>query len=224
MGLAEFILALLVAVGPLAGGLGYAMLGLSPPNYRAIRAMFWVSGIAFWSAGIMWAVAAPGQPLGVRLSIAGVVGCISAVGLAYFLIETGLREKLRADELKPGPIVMAQNQPPIYHQDIRSYNQSGGITAGNVTIGQIPRSLDAGLQAQILREMPRDKAISVTAVAGDSEAMNLASQVYEFMKANGFHLKDGGVSQSFFTAPVKGLVVQPQGDGLVFIVGANLPP
>jgi hypothetical protein len=77
------------------------------------------------------------------------------------------------------------------------------------------------LKAQILREMPRDKEITVTALLGDGDAIRLANKIYNFLKDNGYKLKENGIAQSVFNNPVNGLIVQPQGDGLQFIVGAN---
>jgi hypothetical protein len=73
-----------------------------------------------------------------------------------------------------------------------------------------------------LKELPRDKEITVTALMGDAEAFQLATEIFAFLKDNGFNLKESGLSQAIFSKPIKGLAVQPQGDGLNFIVGSNL--
>src|SRR5690349_12902851 len=70
------------------------------------------------------------------------------------------------------------------------YNNQGLITqgqTGNNTIiqGPIPRRMAEGradsLKAQILRELPRDKRITVMAVMGDGEAVQFAQEIFAFM-------------------------------------------
>lgn len=117
---------------------------------------------------------------------------------------------------------------PIINQNVNSYNQSGGITAHTLNIGPTPRKLSdprsEGLKAQILRELPRDKPITVIAVLGDGEAIQFAQEIHAFMKAQGFTMKEpNGISQSVFSGVVKGLVRQDKPDGGIdFIIGANL--
>src|SRR5262249_7162293 len=77
---------------------------------------------------------------------------------------------------------MAQN-PPNSMGNI--YNNRGIITqgqTGNNTViqGPIARSLDREpqLRQQMLRELPRDKDITVTGVLGDAESCDFAIQIY----------------------------------------------
>jgi hypothetical protein len=81
------------------------------------------------------------------------------------------------------------------------------------------------LRAQILRELPKNKPITVTALLGDGESIQFAQQIHAFMKANGFTMKEpNGISQSVFSTVVKGLAVENAPDGqITFIVGSNLP-
>jgi hypothetical protein len=83
----------------------------------------------------------------------------------------------------------------------------------------------AGLQAQILRELPKDKPITVMALMGDGEGIQFAHQIHAFMRANGFMMKEpDGISQGVFSGPIKGLQRRDEKDGsITFIVGPNLP-
>jgi hypothetical protein len=106
--------------------------------------------------------------------------------------------------------------------NVTSHNQMGGVTAHTVNVGRPSRSLNDGLRAQIMRDLPRDKPITVIAVMGDSEACLLAEQIHAFLKSNGFPLKEeGGISQGVFMPMPKGLSVNVKDDGLEFVVGAN---
>jgi hypothetical protein len=113
------------------------------------------------------------------------------------------------------------------------YNNQGVITQGqhgNNTIiqGPIARHLSDPradpLRAQILREVPKDRPITVMAVMGDAEAMQFALEIHSFMKESGFQMREPeGISQGVFTGPVKGLTKQDEADGgITFVVGANM--
>jgi hypothetical protein len=122
---------------------------------------------------------------------------------------------------------MAQNtMGNIYgNQGIITQGQSGNNT---IIQGPIPRHLSdsraVSLKAQILREVPKDKPITVMAIMGDAEAIEFAHEIHAFMKENGFQMKEpGGISQGVFTGAVKGLSKRDEKDGAItFIVGANL--
>jgi hypothetical protein len=113
------------------------------------------------------------------------------------------------------------------------YGNQGIITqgqTGNNTIiqGPLSRHLSEprmdGLKAQILREIPKDKPITVMAIMGDGEGIEFAEEIQTFMKANGFQMKGDGIAQGVFTGPVKGLQKRDETDGsITFIVGANAP-
>lgn len=108
------------------------------------------------------------------------------------------------------------------------YGNQGIITqgqTGNNTIIQAPpaRNLDSPwggpLKSQILEKLPRDQEISVTAVLGDAEAADLAVQIYNFLKNNGFKMKGEGINQAIFTQVPHGLsFVTDRND---FVVGAR---
>ncbi len=125
--------------------------------------------------------------------------------------------------------------PPMSNNTIGNiFGNQGIITQGQIgnntlNIGPQPRNIDSSqavsLKAQILRELPKDKLITVTALLGDGESIQFAQQIHAFMKANGFTMREpDGISQSVFTGVVKGLQRQDQPDGsITFIVGSNLP-
>ena len=105
------------------------------------------------------------------------------------------------------------------------YNNQGIITQGqqgNNTIiqGQIPRDLEreGPLKAQMLRELPRDKEITVVGILGDTESCSFALQIQAFLKNDGFMVKDG-IAESVFAGLPRGLQFNPNtGD---FVVDAR---
>lgn len=109
----------------------------------------------------------------------------------------------------------------VYDQRVISHNQSGGITAHTVNLGPQPRRMDQTLKSQILRDLPKTDPITVMAMWGDGESIQLASEIHAFLKANGFPLTEDGISQGVFTEPAKGLGFNPATS--TFIVGTNLP-
>ncbi len=193
---------------------------------RALQELLWYTIGALILAGtcLLWASIEPGFVMQQRIVLA-VIGA-----LAGALALTTIGESIRPH---PASAQSKQEQPGIpfaqVAQNVTSYSQSGGITAGTVNIGPVPRSLNnevwaVPLKAKILRELPRDKPITVMAVMGDSEAISLAQEIAAFLKANGFPLtEDGGISQGIFSGPVKGLGVRDDGKTRTFIVGANQP-
>ncbi|MGO9867041.1 MAG: hypothetical protein ACLPJY_05115 [Rhodomicrobium sp.] len=111
------------------------------------------------------------------------------------------------------------------NQGIITQGQSGNNT---IIQGPIPRHLSDpradSLKIQILREIPKDKPITVMALMNDAEAIEFAQEIHTFMKNNGFQMKEpDGISQGAFSGPVKGLQKRDEKDGsITFIIGANL--
>jgi hypothetical protein len=79
------------------------------------------------------------------------------------------------------------------------------------------------LKAQILREVPKARSITVMAIMGDAEAIQFAQEIHAFMKSNGFLMKElDGISQGVFSGAVKGLSMKEENGGITFIVGVNI--
>jgi len=103
--------------------------------------------------------------------------------------------------------------------NINSFNQSGGITAYNVNIGQQDRKLNNTIGQQLIDEIENrpDKTIRVTAVMGDGEAFRFASQVKNFLEQNGYEPE--GVNQAVYSQPIKGQILEEKDDSIDFIIG-----
>jgi len=113
--------------------------------------------------------------------------------------------------------VHKQAQPAqVFH--VTSKNQSGGITAGVVNVGQQPRKVDAGLIRKLQQMLPdKAKTVTVTAVMGDGEAFNFATQIKDVLMKQGYDVN--GVNQAVFSAPIMGQQFNP--DTLTLTIGTR---
>lgn len=102
---------------------------------------------------------------------------------------------------------------------IISNNQSGGITAQTVNIGSAWRQLHSASAHELLQALPNKKACTVVAVMGDQEAFAYASQILDYLKANGYHAD--GVDQAAYSQPVVGLFIKSTDSGFEVVVGAK---
>lgn len=104
--------------------------------------------------------------------------------------------------------------------NVTSNNQVGGVTAHTVHLEKPPRQIDDHLREQLLTTFRRDKRIDVAALLGDQESYQLAHQIYEFLKENGFQTSDG-VSHSVFRVAVKGIQAEVLSDHVLLVVGSR---
>jgi hypothetical protein len=63
MGLPEFEITIATSIAAIALSWGYTMKQAAIPNLRAVKTLFWVSGVCFWSLGVIWAMNATDQPI-----------------------------------------------------------------------------------------------------------------------------------------------------------------
>lgn len=103
--------------------------------------------------------------------------------------------------------------------NITSINQSGGITAHTVNVGPQPRRLDAGTASNLENLLSKDKKIMITAVLGDGEAFQFASEILNHLKSRGYTVD--GVNQAVYSQPVMGQIVQSTAGGFDIIIGTK---
>ncbi|WAT17114.1 hypothetical protein OZN62_09210 [Aurantiacibacter sp. MUD11] len=109
-----------------------------------------------------------------------------------------------------------EQQPVAIDHSVTSHNQSGGITAQNVNVGKIQRRMSPRIANEMLQSLPKDRAIRVEALLGDAEAIRYATEIRDFLKANGYILASDHIAQvvrrdspegiQFFAADCKLLV------------------
>src|SRR2546422_11370693 len=86
-GLGDFALAVIIGAAGIVASLGGAMM-FSKEHRRAAMGCFVVSGLLFWSLGVMWAINATGQAMLYRLITAGIVGAASATFTVWVITAT----------------------------------------------------------------------------------------------------------------------------------------
>jgi hypothetical protein len=103
---------------------------------------------------------------------------------------------------------------------VTSNYQSGGITAGSVHINpKIQRVLGQSMRQKILQNVPRDKLVVIWATHGDEESYKYASEIFQFMKSEGYNLFGNGPSNQIFLMPAYDFTMVPGKDKTELIVG-----
>jgi hypothetical protein len=105
--------------------------------------------------------------------------------------------------------------------NVNSFNQQGGITAGQVNFGLLPRHLDDSLQSQLLGVLKKDDEITITSVMGDQEALIFANEIKIYLGELGYVVK--GVNQAIYNNPVIGQHFnrKPNSNQVDIIIGGN---
>ncbi len=104
--------------------------------------------------------------------------------------------------------------------NVSSKNQNGGITAGQVIIGTPDRKFTEEAKNQLLPHISKDIPLQVTAVYGDQEAFQYATQILDFLQKEGYSVDDQ-VHQGGFSIPMKGInLMDMDGGGIEIVVGA----
>jgi hypothetical protein len=90
-------------------------------------------------------------------------------------------------------------------QSVTSQNQTGGFTAHTINVGHPPRTLAKpgaqNLKDCLLTKAPKAGPWKVMATMGDTEAFALAGEIHQFMRENGFTMKEPEASQGVFRHP-----------------------
>ena len=105
--------------------------------------------------------------------------------------------------------------------NVNSYNQHGGITAGQVNIGKVPRSLLPPIIQQILGIAAeyKGKKIVVSSAFGDSEAYDFALQIKSLLESNAYTVES--MNQKMTVPPLKGQSFGPIDGGVEFLIGSQ---
>lgn len=132
--------------------------------------------------------------------------------LTYFGIKPSKENKMPKDE--EDKITVGDVSGDV----VISQNQTGGITAHSVNVGQQSRKVNAKLIIQLQQMLPdKTKTVTVTAVMGDGEAFNFATQIKDVLVEQGYDVN--GVNQALYSAPIMGQEFNP--DTLTLIIGTR---
>jgi hypothetical protein len=87
---------------------------------------------------------------------------------------------------------------------ITSNDQHGGFT-GIANFKEQPRQMNKAIGNSIKQNIPLNATIQITSIIGDEESHRYATQIFNWMKNNGYdNLKDKNLRQSVFTTPFYG--------------------
>jgi hypothetical protein len=105
---------------------------------------------------------------------------------------------------------------------ISSTGQSGGFT-GIANFKDQPRQMNEMIGNSIKQNIPINAEIDITALLGDAEAFNFATQIHSWMKSNGYSkFVGGGVSQAAFNKPVTGQnVIKNNDSSFQILIGSK---
>lgn len=95
--------------------------------------------------------------------------------------------------------------------NVTSFNQRGGITAGELNIGNQQRSLSKQNKETILGNLEKDAEIKVTSVMGDGEAFQYAQEIKRFLEENGYGSVEG-IARVIKAQPTQGQVINTDPD------------
>jgi len=176
------------------------------------------------AAGITWLFVdrAIVQPLNQQMEIQRTT--IEGLNYRVALVkEEREAQKGKQPENKPSDALPTENtkrshpeNPPV---NVSSTNQSGGITAANVNLGQPQRAITPAFEQELLRNIAGYKKVEVTCVLGDGEAFQFATAIVDYLKRKGTNVE--GVNQAAFTRPVVGQIAEANGDAIKLIIGTQ---
>ena len=90
--------------------------------------------------------------------------------------------------------------------NVTSFNQRGGITAGELSVGPQQRSLSSKHKEELLDNLGEEDHIIVEAAMNDREAFQLAQEIKSFLESEGFDSVEG-IHQVMMAKPVQGVTV-----------------
>jgi hypothetical protein len=105
------------------------------------------------------------------------------------------------------------------HIHVTSHNQSGGITAHTVNIGNQRLRLTDELGAELLRTLPKSKPIE-THIVGEM-GPGVGTQIEAFLRRNGYEVRSMSMTGMRVPAPRHKLDVQVMADKVVLEIAPD---
>ena len=175
---------LLGFVAPILISLSLLFIGLAikaVENADGHKASQW-SSIAFFSLGVcalLWAVKGDGTMVQKNFML-GVIG--AAFGASTFIF---IGYALGDSPIPPDKTNPENTMADKVTQNVTSYNQQGGITAGTVSVAPQRLVFSPEVGAQLLAAMPVKKKVNLTSIGGGADQA-VGDQVESFLVANGY--------------------------------------
>ncbi len=103
--------------------------------------------------------------------------------------------------------------------NVTTFNQRGGITAGQVNVAPQPRRVNDDVRRQLRNALPRNSKVTLVAVMGDGEAFQFASEIKQFLGDEGYNVS--GVDQVVYNGPVMGQSIRSRDNSFEVIIGTR---
>jgi hypothetical protein len=155
-----------VTVGISIGAIGFILASeaLMPLPARILVGV----GIVFVASGIVWAL---GE---------------SETAKTRAAIDPGTK---KIENTSGGAVAMPdEKKGDVFN--VTSHNQSGGITAGKIVVGQPARHVDAQLGGELRQKVPRGIPVFIQIEMGDVESKQFAEEISGFLKKEGYSVFD----------------------------------
>lgn len=155
--------------------------------------LFWYAGglLPLASVVLFWASMGD-QPVNIQRSILFIIGAvIGGCGLLAFgewIRPTPIASSL--DASTPTSSNHSNKETPMsdkFTQNVTSYGQRGGITAGTVNFGPQRLVFSTELGNELLAKMPTKKKVFMKSVGGNAD-QEVAAQIQNFLQRNGYEI------------------------------------
>jgi hypothetical protein len=142
-----------------------------------------MAGSIFWAmvplgvVCLIWAQTTGDAPMWVQNALLGCIG--AAIGASAFVWLGYI--------VRPTAAVAQTDKPAQVAQNVTSYNQSGGITAGTVNIGGGRAEFNDQLKADLLQKLPKGN-VQLKTIGGNAD-QTIGNEVEAFLRQNGYSVQ-----------------------------------
>lgn len=205
----DFYLLIATVIAAALVGIGSMLYPELNNNRITVRVLFASACLLLWTCGPVWSVFAESQSMITRYSMAGAVGCVSAVACVWLFGVTG------EAKIRDWPAANAQ-----VAQSVTSYNQSGGVTAGTVNVAPQRLQFTPELESEIAARInDKSKTVFLRSVGGGKDQL-VADMIENFLKTNGFQVDRRSIG-TLSPPPDEKLSLQVAPDHYVFTVAPS---
>jgi hypothetical protein len=176
-------------------------------------------GAVFWGmlplgvVCLVWA-ATGDSPMRLQNSLLGLVG--AAIGASAFVWLGYVVRPADAQTEKTTPV--QNDKPAQVAQNVTSYNQSGGITAGTVNIGTGRAEFNDQLKADLLQKVPKGN-VQLQTIGGNADQA-IGNEVEAFLRQNGYSVQRTSIGM-MVPAPDRPYSLSVNGNQTVVVVAPS---
>ena len=155
--------------------------------------------------------------LPIQRILLGLFGGLLGIALSLALAEW-LKPSAQAQAQTTQEQPMTSSKDPT--QNVTSYNQSGGITAGIVNVGPQRLAFSPDLGHQLLTNMPdKNKPVRLNGVGGDADQA-VVMQIESFLRENGYQVERNRAGM-MAPPPDQKVVLNPTAERYILIIAPS---